>query len=217
MGTLFKDIRYGVRMLLRSPGFTVVTVLVIALGLGARSGIFSLFHSVPPPSIPSRDSSGLAIVWKYPEWKSRNRVFGDLAAVVEITTVNLTGTGEPEELLAGAVSANFFQRIGVHTILGRAFAPDEDQRGRDHVVILSHRLWIRRFGSDAGIVGKNIVLNGESRQVIGILPPDFAWNNRRTDVWLPYAMDPDRDYRAASGGYLKATGQRKPGATLPEA
>jgi hypothetical protein len=206
MGILFKHLRNGMRASLHHPSFTVVAVLVIALGIGANTGIF--VHSVLPRSVPSPDLSsppvarGKVSPANHFCSKSPNHMFGDLAGVADLMSLHLTGAGEPEELLAGAVSVNFFQMIGVHPILGRAFVPEEDKRGNDHVVILSHRLWIRRFRGDAGIVGKRIVLNGESRQVIGVLPADFSWNNRHTDVWVPYATAPDRDYRAASGGYL---------------
>jgi len=206
MGILFKNFRNGMRSVCHHPSFTFVAVLVIALGIGTDTGTF--VHSVLLRSEPSRELSSLenargkASPANYFCQKSPNHMFGDLAGVADIMSVRLTGVGEPEELLAGAVSANFFQMIGVHPILGRAFVPEEDKRGNDHVVILSHRLWIRRFGGDAGIIGKKIVLNGESRQVIGILPPDFSWNNRRTDVWAPYAIAADRDYRAMSGGFL---------------
>ena len=134
-------------------------------------------------------------------WKSQNHVFGDLAAVVEIFKTDLTGSGEPEELVAGAVKANFFQRIGVRPVVGRTFAAGEDRRGREHVVILSHQLWRRRFGCDAGLVGRSITLGGDRHQVIGVLPPDFTWNNGQADVWVP-AIDPARDGRATGGSYL---------------
>ncbi|HUJ24004.1 MAG TPA: ABC transporter permease [Bryobacteraceae bacterium] len=227
MGSLGKDVRYSLRMLLHNPGFTVVAVLALALGIGANTAIFSVVNSILFRSLPFRDPSTLVMVWEkgtlndrnvvspanYLDWKSRNRVFGDLAAVIDIFQMNLTGAGEPEEVLAGAVSANFFQMIGVQPIIGRAFLPMEDKRGHDHVAILSHRLWRRRFGSDPATVGKSITLSGELHEVIGILPPDFAWNNRQTDVWVPYVFDPGRDYRATSGRYMSAVGRLKPGVT----
>jgi hypothetical protein len=122
--------------------------------------------------------------------------------VVDIFRLHLTGEGEPEELPAGAVSANFFQMIGVQPVIGRAFLPAEDTRGRDHVVILSHQVWRRRFGANVRILGKSLTLNGEIYQVIGVLPADFSWNNRRTDVWVPYVFDLNRDYRAAGGRHM---------------
>ena len=125
----------------------------------------------------------------YRPWKSPNHVFGDLAAVVDLFTTHLTGSGEPEELLAGAVQANFFQRIGVRPLMGRTFLSGEDRRGRERVVILSYQLWHRRFGGDPGVLGRSIMLGDSRHEVIGILPPDFTWNNRQTDVWVPYATD----------------------------
>jgi hypothetical protein len=89
--------------------------------------------------------------------------------------------------------------IGVEPVIGRAFLPAEDTRGRDHVVILSHQVWRRRFGANVGILGKSLKLNGEIYQVIGVLPADFSWNNRRTDLWVPYVFNLNRDYRAARG------------------
>jgi hypothetical protein len=134
----------------------------------------------------------------YPDSKSsRHHVFGDLEAVVDIFPVNLTGPGKAEELLAGAVTANFFQSIGVEPIMGRAFSTRDAWHGRDHVVILSHRLWSRHFGSSTEVVGRNIKLGDEPYRVIGILPPDFTWNNRETDVWVPAASGSDRDIQPA--------------------
>jgi putative ABC transport system permease protein len=163
--------------------FTLVAVAIV-MGI---SGV----HSALPRA--------LAVV--SPDWKSQNQVFGDLAAVVEIFTTDLTGSGEREELLAGAVKANFFQRIGVRPLMGRAFQAGEDRRGREHVVILSHQLWRRRFGGDAGVLGRSITLSGDQHRVIGVLPPDFTWNNGQADVWVP-AIDPARDGRATGGWYL---------------
>ena len=211
---LIKDIRYGARVLVQNSGFTLVAVL--ALGVGANTPIFS--NAILLHSLPFRDPSSLVMVREksplsernvispadYQDWKSRNRVFGDLAAVVDIFHLNLTGAGEPEELSAGAVSANFFQMIGVQPVIGRAFLPAEQTRGREHVVILSHQVWRRRFGANVRILGKSVTLNGEMYQVIGVLPEDFSWNNRRTDVWVPYVFNPDPDYRSTSGRYWSA-------------
>jgi hypothetical protein len=149
--------------------------------------------------VPSTLPLPLAVVSS--DWKSQNHVFGDLAAVVDIFKTHLTGSGEPEELLAGAVTANFFQRIGVRPVMGRAFLAGEDRHGREHVVILSHQLWRRRFGGDAADLGRSITLGGDPRRVIGVLPPDFTWNNGRTDVWVPYA-NPGRDPHATEERYL---------------
>ena len=231
MRTLMNDVRYGVRILLHNPGFTLVAVLALALGIGANTAIFSVVNAILLRSLPFRDPASLVMVWEkstrddrnvvspadYRDWKSQNHVFGDLAAVLDFLTVSLTGSGEPEELQAGAVTPNFFRLIGVRPIIGRDFLPSEATNGHDHFAILSHRLWRRRFGSDPGIVGRGIILNGELHQVIGVLPPDFKWNNRQTDVWLPYGIRPDVDYRAVSGRYMTVVGRLKPEVSLQQA
>jgi putative ABC transport system permease protein len=217
MRTLFQDIRCRLRMLLQSSVVTVVAVVVAVLGIGADSSIFNDVYSIRRHPRQFRVAPSLAMIWRtgrittpgvvspanHSNWKSRNRVFGDITAAVDLARVNLTGAGAPEELLAGEVTANFFQMIGVEPVLGRSFSPQEDKRGHDRVAILSHGLWRRRFGSDTGVIGRSIVLNGESHQVIGILPRDFSWNNRRTDVWVPYLLDPNRDERMAGARYTR--------------
>jgi len=179
MRTPIKNIRYYRRMLLQSSAVTFVAVLTAMLGLGANTN--------PGAICPTNHSN----------WKSRNQVFGDIAAARDVARMHLTGSGAPEDLLAGEVTANFFQMIGVKPVFGRGFSTEQDRRGNGHVAILSHRLWRRRFSSDRGMIGRSIMLNGESYQVIGILPRDFSWNNRRTDVWVPYRLDPNRGQRMA--------------------
>jgi len=215
MRTLFQDIRCRLRVLLQSSAVTVVAVLVIVLGIGANTLTFNGVYSSRPHPRHFRDAARAAMIWRtggistpsvvshasHSNWKSRNQVFGDITAAVDRARVNLTGAGEPEELFAGEVTANFFQMIGVQPVLGRSFSPQEEQRGHDRVAILSHGLWRRRFASDTSVIGRSIVLNGESHQVIGILPRDFSWNNWRTDVWVPYLLDPNRDERVARARY----------------
>ena len=211
MPTLIKDFRRGAWRAARTPGFTVVAGLALAAGwvnlISPRSqpAPGHSVHELAPEKFLS--PSGHAITpANYPDSKSHNRVFGDLAAVVDIFHMHLTGAGEPEELRAAAVSANFFQRIGVQPVIGRAFQPAEEIRGRDRVVILSHQLWRRRFDGNVGILGKIITLSGETYQVIGVLPEDFSWNNRRTDVWVPYVFEPGGDSLGAGGRYTRSVG-----------
>ena len=132
----------------------------------------------------------------YPVTKAQHHLFGDLAAVVDIFHVDLTARGKTEELVAGAVTPNFFQMIGVEPVMGRVFQTGEDSD--DHVVILSYRLWQRRFKSATGVVGRTITLAGEPYRVIGILPSDFTWNNRETDLWMPCAAESGDD----AGSYI---------------
>ena len=186
MRTLFKDIRYGRRMLIQSFTVTVIAALAAPVGFGANTN--------PDVVCPSNHSNRT----------SRNHVFGDIAADVDRARVSLTGAGAPEELFAGEVTADFFQMIGVQPVLGRSFSREENQRGNHHVAILSHELWRRRFAGDKGVIGRIIMLNGESHQVIGILPRDFSWNNRRTDVWVPYLLHAHGDERIAGTHYTGA-------------
>lgn len=176
MRTKFKHIRNYRRMLLKSFAVTFVAGLAAALGHGANTN--------PGAVCPSNHLS-------------RNQVFGDIAAARDMARMHLTGAGAPEDLIAGEVTANFFQMIGVKPVFGRGFSTEQDLRGNGHVAILSHGLWRRRFASDTGVIGRSIVLNGESYQVIGILPRDFSWNNRRTDLWVPYRLDSNGEQRIA--------------------
>ena len=175
----FKHFRNDRRMLLQSFVVTFVAVLAAAPGYGANTN----------PGAVCRGNHSTAM--------RRNQVFGDIAAARDVAHMYLTGAGAPEELIAGEVTANFFQMIGVRPVFGRGFSTDQDRRGQHHVAILSHQLWRRRFASDTGVIGRSIMLNGESYQVIGILPQDFSWNNRRTDIWVPYRLDPNHEQRIA--------------------
>jgi MacB-like protein len=178
MRTLLENIRCDRRMLFQASVVTVVAVLMAVLGLGANTN--------PGAICPENHANARS-----------NQVFGDLAAVGELARVRLTGAGAPEDLFAGEVTANFFQMIGVQPVYGRSFSTEDNKRGHYHVAILSHGLWRRRFASDTGMIGRSIMLNGESYQIIGILPRDFSWNNRRTDVWVPCRFDLDREQRLA--------------------
>ncbi len=231
MEGLIKDIRYGVRALRASTGFAVVAIVAIALGIGANTAIFSVVHTILLRSLPFHNPASLVMVWEkfpatsehnvvspanYLDWKRDNRVFGDMAVILDFLAANLTGSGEPEELLSAAVSPNFFQLIGVQPMMGRTFLPEEAVR-RDRAALLSHKLWRRRFASDPGIVGKSLRLNGEPTRVIGVLPPDFEWNNRKTDLWTMYLLDPQVDYRSKSGRYMSVVARLKPNVTLKQA
>ena len=157
-----------------SRNFICITLAVLAVAIALSH------HS---KSRNTGVASGLISMVTYPEAKPQHHVFGDLAAVVDIFHIDLTAQGKTEKLVVGAVQPNFFQMIGVEPLLGRTFRNGEN--AGDRVVILSYRLWQRRFGSITGIVGRNITLEGELYRVVGILPRDFTWNNRETDVWVP--------------------------------
>jgi predicted permease len=231
-----QDLRFGARMLRKNPGFTLVAVLTLALGIAANATIFSFVSAVlyerPPVYDPDRVmviyGTSAAHGWgtslnpisapNYFTWKHENRVFSDLAALEPYTSVNLTGKDEPERITANRASANYFSVIGVAPELGRSFATGEDQPGHDRVVLLDYGFWVQKFGSDPNIVGKTIRVNGEEHAVIGVLPQRFQLLSFRSQVWLPLVLDESQQGAAARQTrtlYLFA--RSKPGVTLEQA
>src|SRR5580693_807534 len=198
---LAKDIRYGFRMLQKSPSFTFFAVAVLALGIAANSAIFSIADAILVRPLPYRDASRLVMVWEdasaygfpkdtpapgnFSDWKSRNQVFEDVAALPYGGYFNLTGNGTPEQLDGKKVTANLFSLLGVSPALGRDFRPEDDVPGAPHVAILSHGLWLRRFGGDPQIVGKEILLNYEKCTVIGVMKRGLQFPDRETELWVP--------------------------------
>jgi putative ABC transport system permease protein len=231
LGDLWQDLRYGLRMLVKNPGFTTVAVIALALGIGANSAIFSVVNTVLLRPLPYTDPDRLVMVWEddtkhgyprdtpaaanYIDWRDQNQVFEGMAAIANLS-FNLTGDGEPERIDGRRVSANLFSLLGVEPYLGRAFLPEEDQPGGHRVVIMSHGLWQRRFGSDMKIIGKPLTLNGESFTVVGVMPPDFRFPSREDELWVPIAFS---SKEAANRGrhYLEVVARTKPGVTLQQA
>jgi predicted permease len=230
MGNLLQDLRYGARTLLKNPGFTLIAVLTLALGIGANTAIFSVVNAVLLRSLPFHDPDRLVMVWEdasfagfprntpapanYADWKSQNHVFEDMGALVG-NSFNLTGDGEPEKIDAYEVTANFFSMLGVKPALGRAFLPGEDAP-RVRVAILSYGLWERRYGARPEVVGKDILLNGEKYAVVGVMPAGFQFLNPEVGLWAPTAFTPE--ILANRGGhYLTVVARMKPGVTLQEA
>ena len=197
MQTMWQDVRFGVRMLLKKPVFTAVAVIALALGAGANTAIFSVVNGVLLRPLPYKDPDKLVRIgeWSkqvpgmsisYPnfkDWRERNRVFDGLAAT-QFDSYNLTGGDEPERLQGRNVSFNFFDVLGVVPAAGRSFRADEDKAGAP--------LWQRRFGSDRKIVGKALVLNGESYTVVGVLPADYRYGTQ-TDVFVPLGLKEDTE------------------------
>jgi putative ABC transport system permease protein len=230
-GDLWQDLRYGLRTLVKNPGFTAVAVIALALGIGANSAIFSVVNTVLLRPLPYKDPDRLVMVWEddtkagyprdtpaaanYIDWRDQNQVFEGMAAMTD-QSFNLTGSGDPERINGKLVSANLFPLLGVEPQLGRAFSPEEDRPGGNHVVILSHGLWQRRFGSDVKIMGKPLALNGESYEVVGVMPPNFQFPNRDAELWVPIAFS---SQEAANRGkhYLQVVARMKPGITLQQA
>jgi putative ABC transport system permease protein len=231
LGGLWQDLRYGARMLWKNPGFTAVAVIALALGIGANSAIFSVVNTVLLRPLPYKDPDRLVLVWEdrtargyprdtpapanYVDWRDQNKVFEGMAAIAT-HSLNLTGSGEPERIEGKRVSASFFPLLGVEPLFGRTFLPEEDQPGANRVVVLSHGLWQRRFGSDRGILGKQLTLNGESVTVVGVMPQDFQFPTREDELWVPIAFTPQQA-AARQSHYLQVIARTKPGVTLEQA
>jgi predicted permease len=239
MGALIQDIRYGLRVLAKRPGFTIAAMLTLALGIGLNTAIFSLYNGVLLRPLPARDPERLVSlysaiqgepgtgIFSYPEYsfyRDRNTLFSSVAAYAGGRVLLSQGGAAPEPLQAQLVSANFFDMLGASPALGRAFSPEEDNTpGGRPVVVLGYSLWQRRFGGDAGLVGRTITLNNLPYTVIGIAPRDFIGCDPEVpDLWVPIMMNanvhlgpdmvPDRE-----AGWLYLVGRLKPGATIPQA
>jgi len=230
MQSFWQDLRYGARMLLKKPGFTLIAIVTLGLGIGANTAIFSIVNGVLLSALPYPQPEQLTMVWldnrqqgirdditSYPnfqDWRDRNKTFQGMAGARSLN-FSLTGVGEPEEIRAATVSANFFQLMGVNPARGRGFTAEEEQPGKDKIVVLSHGLWQRRFGGDPGILNKTISLNGEPHVVVGLMPPGFQFPEK-TEIWGPLA--PDEQARAARGSFwLPVVGRLKPGVTRAHA
>ncbi len=231
MGDLWQDIRYGLRTLLKQPVFTGVAVLALALGIGGNTAIFSLVNAILLRQLPFRQPEEL--VWvsarrtdpgKFPftlpdfiDYRDQNQSLAGIAAFAN-WSANLTDRGDPERLQGLRISANAFQMLGVEAVVGRALLPADDTPGQEHVVVLSHALWQRRFGADPQMVGKTLTLNGASYTVAGVLPPQCFFPIRETELAIPLAPDADpwRDVRTSTN-FLRAVARLKPGVTREQA
>ncbi len=236
MDTIVQDLRYGVRQLVKNPGFTAIAVITLALGIAVNATMFSLVSAILLRRPPGRDPDRVAVVTgvdpaagfqadistvsvpNFLAWRQGNHVFSDMAAVDQFRMASLTAQSESEAVPAAAVSANYFNVLGVTAQLGRTFRDGEDQSGQDHVVVLSHGLWERRFGSDPGLVGRAIRLNRENYNVIGIMPASFRLLGFQTDLWMPLVVTPaDQTAAAHRQRSLFLFARMKPEATLDQA
>ena len=230
MRTLLLDLRYGLRMLARNPGFTVVAVLALALGIGANTAIFSVVNGVLLRPLPYPEPDRLLTVYEsgrdytrgsvaYPnfvDWRRGSHSFTDMA-VYRGDDVILTGTGQPQHLPGEYVSANFFPVLGVSPQLGRGFLPQEDEKGAGGTVVLGYALWKRQFGADPKVLGKTLALNGKSFTVVGVLPSAFRFRDQ-ADVFLPLLQwtSVELNDRESHPG-LHGLARLKPGVTLAAA
>jgi putative ABC transport system permease protein len=231
MDTLWQDLRFGLRILLKKPGFTSVAVLTLALGIGgattAYSALLPMVFDLPPVPEPHRvahlwatnlrigtDRSPASIP-DFLDWREQSQTFEELAAFSG-AAYHLTGADEPARASAYRVTAGFFRVLGVEPALGRAFFPGENAPGAGRIVILSHRLWQRSFSGDAGVLGRSVTLNSEGYTVVGVMPEGFWFPARPgTDLWVPLLLDPDPSKRGQRR--LMVVGRLKPGATWKQA
>jgi predicted permease len=204
LDALWQDARFAVRSLRKTPGFTVAAVLMLALGIGATTAVVSAVDVTLVRPLPYDDPDRIVMVWEdmnvagirqntpapanFIDWLGRNRVFESMAATFA-ATVNITGDGAPEQVVGRRVTPNFLHVLGARPLLGRFFSEDEDRQSVP-VVVISYRLWQRRYAADPAIVGKTITLNDAKSTVIGVMPRPFVFRNRDIDVWLPASFTP---------------------------
>jgi len=231
MQTLWQDLRYGTRILLKKPGFTSIAVLTLALGIGANTAIFSVVNAVLLQPLPYGDPDRLVWMWgnirnggnrasvsppDFLDYRAQNSVFEHFGASFTVdSSVNLTGSDEPERLTSRLVTANYFDVLGVRPLYGRAFTAEEEHFGRHLVVVLSYGLWQRRLGADQAIVGREITINNEPYTVVGVMPPDFR-PPLSAELWGPMPLD-HPGMKAREAHFLRPIGKLKAGVTLAEA
>jgi putative ABC transport system permease protein len=216
------DVRFGARTLRKSPAFTAIAVLTLALGIGANTAIFSLVNGILLVSLPYPKAERLvSVTGAYPQGAlvaMREQMHTmDVAAYAEGHDFNLTGRDEALRLTGTLVSAELFSILGAQPELGRIFDQGEDNPGQDSYVILSHALWQQRFGSDATIIGRSIELEGVSRQVIGVMPAAFRFPSTKTQIWIPLHNDPRSIFHYWAGDFMPVIGRLRPDATLQQA
>src|ERR1700704_2720138 len=223
-----QDLRYAVRTLSGSPGFVAVALLTLALGIGANTAIFSfvdglLLKPLPYPNAdrivrvlekpPRGDRNGISTL-NFLDWQKDNAVF-DFMAAQSGGGATLTASSDPIQLRGARVSAHYFDIFGIEAALGRTFRADEDQPGKDKVVVLSHVLWVNRFGADPGILNRTILLDNVPHTVVGILPAGSAFDRAFNQVWRPPAFEPSNMTR--NFHWLVSFGRLKPGVSLEQA
>ena len=233
MGTIFQDLRHGLRLFAKSPGFALAAILVLALGIGANTAIFSIVQAVLLQPLPFRQPDRLVRVWHVPpahafpgmkkfavsaanyiDWETQNHVF-DQMAILGYFGLNLTGSGEPEAVPAARVSADFFSLLGNRPLLGRTFMPRENSPGSSHVVVLGYGYWKSRFGGDRGIVGRDVRFNDEPWRVIGVMGPEVTMPDF-SKVWVPMAWNAEDRAVRNNHNYI-VVARLKPGVSIRQA
>jgi putative ABC transport system permease protein len=231
LDTGWQDFRYGVRLLRRSPGFTMLAVLTIGLGIGANSAIFSVINGVVRKPLAYPDSERLMFItsqfptlnfskfWvsppEYFDFEEHTRAFSGVAAYTT-GAMNLSEGDRPERVNTAFVTASMFDVLGVHPQRGGVFSPEQDRPGADPVVVLSHEIWQRAFGSDPAIVGKAVMIQGRQRTVLGVMPPGFDLHDSKSQLWIPLGLD--RNNRQNRGShFVYLVGRLAPGVTGAQA
>jgi putative ABC transport system permease protein len=228
-----QDVRYALRQVRKAPGFALVAVITLALGIGANTAIFSVVNAVLLRSLPFHDADRVVRVWHTPpqssfpgistftvspanflDWQTQNHVFASMA-IYGYRGFTLTGGDKPEQVDASGVSGGFFSTLGVQPMLGRVFSPDEDQPGHANVVVLSHRFWREHFGSNRDIAGHNITLDGATYLVAGVMPPSFRFPDF-AQMWTPLAWTDQEKAVRGNHNYV-VIARLKPGFDLKQA
>jgi putative ABC transport system permease protein len=230
MAKLLADLRYGLRLFRQAPGFTLIAICALALGIGANTAIFSTLDAVILRALPYDDPDRVMMVFEdassigfarntpapanYIDWRALNHVFTDMAAT-RGRSMSITGDGSPEQVYGQAVTPNFFSVLGVRPLMGRTFTEEED-RNAAQVVVISYSLWQRRYAGDASVLNRPILLNDSRYSVIGVMPRDFVYRDRDRDIWIPINITPA--FRAQRGShFLSVVARLKPGATVRQA
>lgn len=217
LANAWQDIKYGIRLMRRTPGFAAAAILTVAIGIGATTAMFSVVYGVVLQPLPYREPDRLVNLWSTAitrglpranvgmanvcDWRARNHVFEDIAALRAVANFNLTGQGEPERLNGSRVSSNLFPVLGVTPLVGRTFTEDEDEIGHEQVAILTYGLWVRRFGADPGIVGRTSACTCRcsfARQPHWRRSPSVSVSGRRSRRRAAASARPSRPSRAAT-------------------
>jgi len=228
--SLYAYLRSALRQMKRNPGFFVVALTALALGIGANTAIFSAVEGVLLRPLPYADPSRLVMLWEdasylgfsrnnpaagnYVNWRAQNQVFTDMAAM-RYSNAAFNGDQAPEQALGRGVTPNFFDVLGVQPVVGRPFTAEEDA-ARRRVVVLSYALWQRRFGGNPSVVGRSILMDGEATTVVGIMPSSFFFPDHQTDYWIPASFTPE-DLARRTRHYLEVVARMKPGVTRERA
>jgi len=232
METLWNDLRYGWRVMRRSPGFAAVAILTLAIGIGANAAIFSIVNGVLLRPLPFPDSSRIVTIWEtdanrnvvrgtaspaeFLDWRDMNHSFAELSGWRSLL-FTITGSGNAEQVHGSQVTGNFFRMLGVGPVIGRDFSSEDEKPGREQVAILTYALWRRHYGGDSSVIGKSILLDEKSYTIIGILPRSFSLYGvaPELDIWVPFAFN--RAPLNREDHELVIFGRLRPGVSLPQA